>query len=493
MALTEFKGRRAELRLLDSLWNSSKAALLILYGRRRVGKTRLLTHWLGGHPGQSLYWVAEPTAALDQLRSFSQAIYDFANPDNPAPLDFTYANWEQALQQVASLAKTKRLALFIDEVTYLIDVNPAIVGTLQKAWDHWLSKSNLMFGLSGSQMGLMQKQMLSYQAPLYGRATAQVKLPPLPFSVTEEFFPHYNAADRVAIYAIFGGIPAYWERLDTAAPLMENVRTQLLTPNTLMHEEPRLLLQDFINDAHNYVGIMRAIAQGSQTQNSISKHTGLSKGHVSKYLSVLRETGFVERQVPLTETAESRLGRYFVTDPYLRFYYRFLSAYQAQLAMGSQQQALRSIEQGLAEFIESSTWQELGREWLLRASAAGEIPCHVQDVGSIWKRTQEFPVVGINQMDQTLVLGNCLWRDTPAGIGAVQELVMRTASAVPEEGNWTVYYLGFASAGWTDEAKLLAEKVIRSEGGTRNWQAAGIKLVGLSEVEADLDRWTMEL
>ena len=100
-----FFGRSAELTLLDQLWTRERAALLILYGRRRVGKTRLLTHWLQQRGQRALYWVAEPSSAFDQLRSFSQAIYNFANPEMPAPADFTYASWQQAWQQVAALEK----------------------------------------------------------------------------------------------------------------------------------------------------------------------------------------------------------------------------------------------------------------------------------------------------------------------------------------------------------------------------------------------------
>lgn len=491
MGKTDFRGRNAELKLLDDLWFSPHATLLILYGRRRVGKTRLLTHWMERNPRRAIYWVAEPTSALDQLRSFSQTIYNFAHPDTPAPIEFTYANWEQALQQVANLAQEERLALFIDEVTYLIDVNPSIVGTLQKGWDHSLSRSNLMLALSGSQMGLMQNQMLSYQAPLYGRATAQVKLPPLPFAVTEQFFPRYSPEERVAIYAIFGGIPAYWERLNATATIMENVRVQLLTSNTLMQEEPRLLLHDFINDPHNYVGIMRAIAHGAQTQHNISKRTGLSKGHISKYLSVLRDTGFVERQIPVTETGASRRGRYFITDPYLRFYYRFLSAHQSQLALGAQQKTLHAIEEDMPAFIESFTWTELCREWLLLADAHGQTPLPLEDIGSAWRRTHAFDVVGVHHGEKNLILGNCQWGDNPADVDFIEEMAARMPPLVPNRGKWTVYFLGFAANGWTEEAAAQAEQIVMRKKSSNQWQVAGIKLLDLNQVNTDLARWTV--
>lgn len=486
MNQTDFIGRESELDLLDGLWTSTKARLLILYGRRRVGKTRLLTHWIKQHKEDGLYWVAEPTSALDQLRSFSRALATFADPEMPPPPDFSYSTWEHALRQVALLSRTRRIALFIDEVTYLIDVNPNFVGTLQKAWDMWLSKANLLLAMSGSQMGLMQKELLSYQAPLYGRATAQVQLHPLSFSTSQKFFPQYTPTERVSLYAIFGGIPAYWERLDGQASVMENLRQQLSPSNALMYDEPRILLQDFINDPHNYVGIMRAIAHGARMMSDICKRTGLSKGHTSKYLSILRGTGFVARQVPVTENqAKSRRGRYFVTDPYLRFYYRFLAAYQSMLALGEQQEMLEEIERELPQFIEQNTWRELCREWLLRASARQKLPVSVKQVGGEWKRHQAIDVVGLDMENKHLVLGTCIWGEYLADEQSMVQLMKQTGSVISKGDGWRVYYLGFSARGWAESAHQFATR----NHSTGDWQVAGIRLLNLEEVDADLIRW----
>ncbi len=234
---------------------------------------------------------------------------------------------------------------------------------------------------------------------------------------------------------------------------MENISELLLTPNTLLQEEPRLLLQDFISDQSNYVGIMQAIALGERSNNRISARTGLPKGHVSKYLSVLRNTGFVERRVPVTDNVKSRRGRYFVTDPYLRFYYHFLAAHQAQLVIGAQQQALRKIEQTLPLFIENNTWQELCHEWLLRASANNEVPLPVEQVGSSWMRNYTFDVMGINRPERSLVLGVCSWESLPIDSSILRNLVARTPTIVPDEGEWSVYFLGFAQNSWTEDAQ----------------------------------------
>lgn len=459
---TSFVGRKDELAVMDRAWTSNRAELIILYGRRRVGKTRLLTHWIKQHEQDGLYWMAEATSAFDQLRSFSQALADFEDPDVAAPPDMSYPNWEYALRRVARLAQERRIALFIDEVTYLLDVTPGIVGTFQKAWDQWLSNSNIFLALCGSQMALMQRELLSHDAPLYGRSTIQMKLEPLRFGATSRFFPNYDARERVTLYTIWGGIPAYWERLDQSLPVLDNLRLLLSPANSWMMDEPRLLLNDFVNDPHNYVGVMRTIAKGTHTFSAIGRQTGLSMGHTSQYLSLLRDTSFVVRRTPISDNSpNSRRGRYYVTDPYLRFYYRFLAAHHSKLALGQQEQTLDLIRAGLPEYIRQYTWPELCREWLLRASDRGELPVTVEDAGAEWRRNFTLDVAGINETDKQLVLGVCHWDDELAGLNLLEELAERTRSVVPkDEDDWTVYYLGFAREGWTSEAQEKAAKVL---------------------------------
>lgn len=489
-----FVGRSRELQVLNNLWESTRAALLILYGRRRVGKTRLLTHWLQQHADGGLYWVAEPSSALSQLRSFSQALMGFMDPEADVPPDFTFSTWELAFRQLSLFAQQKRVAVFIDEVTYVIDVDPEFVGVLQKVWDKWLSDSNLLLALAGSQMGLMRQHLLDYDAPLYGRATTQMQLPPLPYGTTNDYFPGYDAAERVTLYAMWGGVPAYWERLDAELGILENLRRNILPAHAWMIDESRILLQDFITDLHNYVGILRAIADGEQSMSEISKRTGMASSKASFYLSVLRDTGFVTRDVPITQRGtDSRRGRYFVTDPYLRFFYRFMSAYQSKLALGQMDEMLALIQEALPIFIADNTWQELCREWVLRASASGEVPVAVEEVGSEWAKNYAVDVVGISEAETSLVLGDCFWTNGPMGVTVVEELVHKTATIVPKSDQmWSVYYAVFSAKGWSEEARRCAEDIIAEgqSGRRKRWQPVGIRLIDLAELDADLIRWS---
>ncbi len=485
--MNSFVGRTSELALLDQLWQSGKAELLVLYGRRRIGKTRLFTHWIARTQPRALYWVAEPTSSSDQLRAFSQVLFNFAHPQSPAPETFTYATWKQAFQEVIQLASASRLALFIDEFTYLLTAEPAIAGMLQNLWDHELCKADLFLGISGSHIGMMQRHLLSYQAPLYGRATATLLLQPLPFGASKPFFPHYTAEERVAIYAMMGGIPAYWERFDQTSSIDKNIRQQFLTANNLIQDEPRLLLQDFLNEPHNYVAILRALAASCRTPKDIANYSGVDEKHVPKYLSVLKDTGFVARIIPVTANETTRFGRHMIVDPFLRFYYRFLSRRQTQLALGVQDQALAEIKRHLLDFIGGTTWEELCQEWLIRAHAFDAIPFLPDRVGSAWTNKAQVDVAGINSMERTLILGECKWSPKPMGAKVLQDLFAKTGLLIASERKWQVYYLGFARGGWDAPAQQLAQSIRGTQG--ENWVVAGCKLLNLEDVDKNLHDW----
>lgn len=490
-----FVGRDRELEVLDNLWESPRATLLILYGRRRVGKTRLLTHWLQQRIRRGFYWVAEPSSSLSQLRSFSQALMRFMDDEADIPPEFTFSTWELAFRQLALYAQQERTVLFLDEVTYLIDVDPNFVGILQKVWDRWLSNSKIMLALAGSQMGLMRRHLLDYDAPLHGRATTQMQLLPLPYGATQNYFPEYNAIDRVNLYSMWGGVPAYWERLNPQYDIWENLRRNTLPAHSWMTDESRILLQDFITDLHNYVGILRAIADGQRAIGQIAKRTGLTSSKASFYLSVLRDTGFVAREIPISQRGtDSRRGRYHVTDPYLRFFYRFLSAYQSKLALGQMDAMLAMIQADLPVFIQENSWQELCRQWVLLASGMEALPLAIEEVGSEWSRSYTLDIVGISDADPALLLGDCFWTSEPMGQEAISELMHKTAPIVTKmrDGVCDVHYILFSSAGWSDDAQRYATTLVTTKPIRRKrWQLVSVKLVDLVELDADLIAWSV--
>jgi uncharacterized protein len=328
--------------------------------------------------------------------------------------------------------------------------------------------------------------------PLYGRSTSNLLLQPLPFGVTRAFFPNYSADERVAVYAMLGGVPAYWERFNPHKSVSENIKRELLNTNASLHDEPRLLLADFLRDPHNYIAIFRAIANGAGTPKEISGFSGLDEKHIPQYLSVLTETGFIARRVPVTQPTSSRSGRHFISDPFLRFYYRFLAKRQSQLALGIEEQALREIKRHLLDFIGTFTWEELCQEWLLRATGRQRLPFLPDQVGSAWTKKAQVDVVGINSMEKTLILGECKWSPHPIDRDVIESLVNKTGEFVPSEGRWRIYYLGFARGGWTGEAQNFAIGLSSANLAGDNWRATGMSLLDLAQVDQDLGAWSSD-
>lgn len=491
---TDFIGRKAELELLDDLWASGKSALVILYGRRRVGKTRLLTHWLKSKGvDRGFYWMAEATSPHDQLRSFTQTFTAFEDPELDIHKDLTFPTWEHSFRQIAKLAQNQRVAVLIDEVTYIMEIVPQFVSSLQKAWDQWLKNSQVMLVLSGSDLGIIEKGLLSYRAPLYGREAAKMQLMPLQYSATKLFFPEYDASERVKIYAMCGGIPAYWERLNNHdQTVLDNLKQQLRLANNWLVEEARILLRDFIKDTHNFVGILRAVSEGYEVFSEIAERAGISTGHTSRYLSILRETGFVERTTPLSDKnpEQSRKGRYIITDPYLRFYYRYLSTSQSKVAMGRIDELVETIESDLPDFVRK-TWINLCQHWVALAASNGKIPVAVDEIGSEWKGSSEYiDLVGFSETERTLVLGCCYWGNEPADPTLmIERLINKDIVPMLPKGKWSVYFVGFSSCGWLDTPTtdaLLKE----ANSVTRKWEPVGLRLLDLEEVDADLFHWT---
>jgi len=485
-----FVGRASELELLDELWASPRACMLVVYGRRRTGKTRLLAHWIKRSQTRTLYWVADPVPSAQQLASFSQAIYRFANP-NPPPADFSFGSWQRAFEEVAALASQTRFGLFLDEFTYALEATPGLAGILQNLWDHQLKNTNLFLVLCGSHLGMMHRQVLSYQAPLYARMTHQIHLRPLSFGFTKDYFP-YAADERVALYSIFGGIPAYWELIDPNTTLSQNIKRILLRRFNPMRDEPLTLLHDFIQQSHAYVGILQAIGEGAHTQKEIAIRSRTAQSHISQYLSNLIETGFVVRRVPVTAGPSSRLGRYHIIDPYLRFYYRFIAPQQEQIAMGVPDEALREIMRHWHDFIGKHTWEELCRQWVILAGAYKSLPYPAREVGSTWNSKAQVDIVGVHSREKTLLVGECKWLKGPAGRNVLTDLVkQKTPVAVPKKGKWNVYYLGFSRNGWTDAAQRYADEISKEAIAEDNWHSVGMQLVDLMELDTSLNRWAV--
>ena len=446
--------RENELEELNFVLGESGAQFLTVSGRRRLGKTTLLVEWAKSTGLPAVYWVASRVSSVQLLRSFSQSLYNHGHPDAPADPEFSYPTWEMALGQMAELARGQRLVVILDEFSYAVEVEPALPSLLQNAWDHLLKGTRIRLILCGSHVGMMEKLHV-YQAPLFGRITGQLRVGPLPFSALGDFLPNYPLDRLVAVYAMFGGVPAYLERFTDRLSLAENVRRHLFRPTGMFRTDPQYLLHDEVQQPHNYLAVLLAIAAGNHTQNDIIKASGLER--VTPYLARLQELAFVRREIPVTVHPEkrsaSRKGRYDLVDPYLRFYYRFFHPNQHLLEQGLHDWLWTLIGEQLPSYVGLHAFEELCREWVLVKARANELPFMPERVGRHWSPDAQVDVVAINWRLKHILLGEAKWTRARTSRDIVRRLVSKTKTVVPDVGDgWTVHYAFFARSGFTEAA-----------------------------------------
>ena len=475
-----FFGRNQELALLDNLQQRDGAQMLILYGRRRIGKTALITQWTQNRllEQEYLYWMATQTSTTNQLRDFSQAILRFIEPDVPIAPSFSYESWETALARVAQLARERRFVLVLDEITYAMQANPELPSLIQRAWDHSLKETNLFLILTGSLAGIIQRSALDYQAPLYGRATAKLKLQPLSFGTLNALLPAMTTEQRAAVYAITGGIPAYLELFDDTITIIQNLRDHFITPTNVMLNDAVFLLREQIDEPRNYMALLEAIANGGRKLADIAKLAGLERSNANKYLTVLRELGYIERIVPATvqRPERSRQGRYVFTDAYLRFYFRFLRPYLGDIERGRFNRAINLLNDHLTNFIGLHTFEELCREWLNEKADRDELVFSIDRVGSHWSKIAQIDVVGINWRTKQILFGECKWGHQPVDRKVIDKLVTQSAKALPSKGNWQQAYIFFSRAPLTSGAQQRVSDL-------------GATVLSVEQLEADMFAW----
>ncbi|MBI5036589.1 ATP-binding protein [Candidatus Micrarchaeota archaeon] len=315
-----FVGRVRELDFLEGLFSSGKPKLVLVYGRRRVGKTSLIKEFAKRKSG--LYFLARQESSQDQLKSFSVTLSEFFGDGALAfsPLQ----NYDAFFTYLRERLKPGT-PVFFDEFPYMVEANPSLPSVLQDYWDNHFQKIKSFFVLCGSSVRMMEK-LAGYKSPIYGRRTEQLLLGPLPFFDALELMEKTPLEKAVEYYAVLGGTPAYLQLMDFGKSVEENVIGNVLPKTAFLNQDAIFILREELDEPRNYFSILKSLAKGKTMLAEIVNDTGLERGLVAKYLAVLQDLHIVERKVPVTEKREvrSRKGLYVVSDPYFRFWFAFV-------------------------------------------------------------------------------------------------------------------------------------------------------------------------
>ncbi|MEM4688807.1 MAG: ATP-binding protein, partial [Thermofilaceae archaeon] len=283
-----FVDRESELGVLEQAYSSGRSELVVIYGRRRIGKTFLLSLFLKRKGG--VYLCVNHEERDLALRDLAEQLSEQAVLPYPPKLE----SFRDLYEVLASL--NVRL-IVIDEFQRLLKAGG--LTELQHAWDARLSRSNVLLVLSGSAVGVAERVATSPSSPIFGRATRVVKLGELSYSAVRAFLPSYSEEDRVRSYAVFGGVPGYLSRLSPNRTLLENVEELVLKPGAPLREEPLILLKLELRNPSRYAEILRAVAEGATQFGEIADRAGLKVVELPKYLRVLEEDlNLIERRYP---------------------------------------------------------------------------------------------------------------------------------------------------------------------------------------------------
>lgn len=478
--MSKFVGRQRDLAELNAIVAQGGAQFILVYGRRRVGKTTLVLRWAQQTGRPFIYWVATRDTPAQLRLGLARALWTWAHPgSNAAP---RFDTWTEVFETAGDLIGDQPVIFIMDEVSYAVESDPALPSHLQAAWDHLFKDRNATLVLAGSHIGLMV-DLMGPNAALFGRFTAQLPVDPLPFAALGDFLPRYSTAEQVAVYAVAGGVPAYLERFNDRERLGTNIQRLFMKRTGMFRSEPFVLVGDVIRrETQTYEALLKAVAAGKRTPHDISKMVGLTSPYVGPYLKQLESLHLIERRLPATVPPDkradkrktSRTSHYHLADPYLRFYFRFIAPNLGLIEQELTGVLWKRIAANFRSFVGLTAFEDLCREWVLVQAREERLPFVPEIVGSHWAAEAQADVVAINWQEQQLLVGECEWGVHAVSRSLVRELLEKAPLVAPGKG-WDIHYALFSRAGYTDAARAEAN-------------AAGIRLVELPQLADDLRR-----
>ena len=447
-----FLGREKEILDLEKEY-ARDGGFVVIYGRRRIGKTTLIKQFIKSKT--AFYFLATKEVESQSMKRFAGVIA--RTTGNSVMQKAAFSDWLDLFQAVADYKPNEKKVLVIDEFPYLVKVNDSFPSILQNAWDEILKDSNVMLILCGSLISMMKKHALSYESPLYGRRTAQMRIAPLPFTTVYENqkLSFEEAAEQ---YSITGGVPKYMEFFSDGQPLYEQIKENVLSKNGFLYEEPNFLLTDEVQVPTNYFSIIKVIADGNHKLGTIAGILGLETSALTPYLKTLSELGFIEKQVPVTErnAEKTRKGLYFISDNFLRFWFRYVYPYKGELELDNTQISLDELDKDFKEKFVAFAYKDICKEIFARLCSDKAIEFTPSKIGSYWLNDKsgntQIDVMAVDTVNKRLFAGECKYHNQPVDADVYFELVKKVDNSAEIKSafkGYTVIYGVFSKSGFT--------------------------------------------
>lgn len=451
-----FVDRQKEMAILEKEYEKNRSSLIVLYGRRRVGKTSLCTEFIKGKP--AIYFLASEESESQNRNQFKELTADFLN--NALLKSADIGNWDVIFQTIVeSRFQKQKTIIIIDEFQYLGKANPAFPSIFQRIWTK-LEGENIMVILCGSLISMMEAQTLNYGSPLYGRRTAQIKLKQIPFRYYSEFYPGRNYHDLIETYSVTGGVPKYVELFECGKDIYDEITQNILNTSSFLYDEPNFLLQKEVNEVGNYFSIIKTIAAGNQKLAKMASVLEVPQSKLTRYLKTLGDLDILVREVPVTEKTpeKSKKGIYKIQDNFLLFWFKFVFPNLGYLESDHTEVVIEKIHQNFIDNHVSYIYEDICREQIWEMSADGSLPFMVNKVGRWWdNKNNEIDVVALNDESQEILFGECKYWKGLVGANVLKALENKAKLVQWNNGSRKEHYVLFSVNGFTEELKKLAE------------------------------------
>jgi AAA+ ATPase superfamily predicted ATPase len=404
-----FVNRQQELRFLDKHYKTKAAELVVIYGRRRVGKTEFTIQFSKNKP--HIYFLADQRPEAELIQELKQRMSLYLQNESFAKL--AIQDWIELFNEFTKWNKNTHTIIIIDEFPALIEANKAAPSIFQKIWDQNLKNTPTMLILLGSSIAMMETEVLSYKSPLYGRRTGQWKLEPLKVHHLKHFFPHYNFEALVHVYGCLGGVPAYLQKFSPKNSFWQNVQQKILTKGEFLYEEAEFLLREELREPRNYNIILKAIAQEAETYGEILNKTSVDKSMLSKYASVLEDLGFIKRTRPIGTTPKPRKSQYTIADNYLNFWFKYVFPNKTELEAGNSETVINKIKQDYNTYL-GHAFEQVATELLTEMKTNQTLPFTFTSIGKWWFKNNEIDLIALDEEKQTATFIEAKWSNLNA-------------------------------------------------------------------------------
>lgn len=451
--MKRFVDRQQEMETLQSEYAREGSALVILYGRRRVGKTTLIAEFIKDK--NALFFLVSEESEVQNRSAFKEKVAEFTDSDLLRNADIK--SWDVLFRSIMDTPFESKPVIVLDEFQYLGKANPAFPSIFQRIWEEVLKDHSVMVILCGSLISMMESQTLSYGSPLYGRRTAQIRMKQIPFGYYHEFFPGKSRRELIEMYAVTGGVPKYIELFSESRDIYSAVQKCVLNRSGYLYDEPYFLLQQEVTEVGSYFSIIRAIAAGNSKLSAISAVLEIKATSLTKYLKTLIDLDILEREVPITEDnpEKSKKGLYRIKDNYLRFWFAFVYPNMSFIESGHSRIVMDKIRQSLVPNHIAFVYEDICRERMWELNANGAWSFNFTKLGRYWDAKTEIDIAALDTEGKNLILGECKYWKEPVGIDVLRDLEAKSACVAWERSARKVWYVLFSASGFSDELTAL--------------------------------------